>query len=108
MAGTRERITETMSGADALLWTIGRDPVLRPTVIAVLALDRAPGWADVRARIAVLTEIVPRFGSHAASRPLGRGTPSSWRTATSTSTSTSGASYCRLKRRSGTCSTSPR
>jgi WS/DGAT/MGAT family acyltransferase len=75
MAGAGERIAETMSGADALLWTIGRDPVLRPTVIAVLALDRAPGWAEVRARMAMLTEIVPRLRSHAVSRPPGRGRP---------------------------------
>ena len=31
-----ERVVDTMSGADALLWTIGRNPVLRPTVIAVI------------------------------------------------------------------------
>jgi diacylglycerol O-acyltransferase / wax synthase len=75
MARSRERITETMSGSDALLWTIGGDPVLRPTVIAVLALDRAPCWSDVRNRIEALTEIAPRFRSQGVSRAPGRGRP---------------------------------
>ena len=75
MAGPQERITDTMSGADALLWTIGRDPVLRPTVVAVMALDRAPSWSDVQTRIASLTKTVPRFRSHAVSRAPGRGRP---------------------------------
>ena len=44
MTGTRERVTDTMSDADTLLWTMSRDPVLRPTIVAVMALDRAPRW----------------------------------------------------------------
>lgn len=69
------RITDTMSGADALLWTIGADPVLRPTIIAVLALDCAPSWPDVQARIRRLTQTVPRFRSRAVLRAPGRGRP---------------------------------
>jgi WS/DGAT/MGAT family acyltransferase len=68
-------IADTMSGSDALLWTVGRDPVLRPTIVAVMALDRAPGWADVRTRVAALVDTVPRLRSRAKSRPLGRGRP---------------------------------
>ena len=71
----RERVVDTMSGADALLWTIGRNPVLRPTVIAVMVLDKSPDWATVQARVATLTEIVPRLRSHAVVRPWGRGRP---------------------------------
>lgn len=70
-----ERVMDTMSGADALLWTIGRDPVLRPTVIAVMVLDKSPDWATMQARVAALTEIVPRLRSHAVVRPWGRGRP---------------------------------
>ncbi len=69
------RVADTMSGSDALLWAVGRDPVLRPTVVAVMALDRAPCWTDVRDRVASLVDIVPRFRSQAKSRPLGRGRP---------------------------------
>jgi WS/DGAT/MGAT family acyltransferase len=75
MAGSRERVSDTMSGADALLWTIGRDPVLRPTVVAVLALDRTPGWSDVQARVRLLTQAVPRLRSCAVLRAPGRGRP---------------------------------
>ncbi len=75
MIDERVRVVDTMSGSDALLWTVGRDPVLRPTVVAVMALDRAPGWADVRDRVTALVAIVPRLRSRAKSRPLGRGRP---------------------------------
>ena len=71
----RARVADTMSGSDALLWTIGRDPVLRPTIVAVMALDAAPDWPHVRARVEALVDIVPRLRSRAKSRPLGRGRP---------------------------------
>jgi WS/DGAT/MGAT family acyltransferase len=70
-----ERVVDTMSGADALLWTIGRNPVLRPTVIAVMVLDKSPDWATLQSRVTALTEIVPRLRSHAVVRPWGRGRP---------------------------------
>ncbi len=75
MSDERERVIDTMSGSDALLWTVGRDPVLRPTVVAVMALDRAPCWADVQARVATLVEVVPRLRSRAMTRTMGRGRP---------------------------------
>ena len=75
MTKTRERVIDTMSGSDALLWTMGRDPILRPTIVAVMALDRAPRWADVRGRIAKLTDLVPRLRSRVIARPVGRGRP---------------------------------
>ncbi len=65
---------DTMSGSDALLWTISADPVMRPTIVALLVLDSTPDWAEVRARIASLTESVPRLRSRAVNRP-GRGRP---------------------------------
>jgi diacylglycerol O-acyltransferase len=67
--------TDMMSGADALLWTIGRDPVLRPTVVAILTLDRAPDFAKVRARTERLTEIVPRLRSRVTAAPWWRVRP---------------------------------
>ena len=69
------RIADTMSGSDALLWTVGRDPVLRPTVVAVMALDMAPRWKAVRDRVTALVDTVPRLRSRARSRPLGHGRP---------------------------------
>ncbi len=72
MIDERVRAVDTMSGSDALLWTVGRDPVVGPTVVAVMAPDRVPGLADVRDRAAALVDIVPKLRSRAKSRPLGR------------------------------------
>jgi WS/DGAT/MGAT family acyltransferase len=66
---------DTMSGSDALLWTIGADPVMRPTIVAVVVLDQMPDWGVVRARIAGLTEAVPRLRARAVTRAPGRGRP---------------------------------
>ena len=64
-----------MSGSDALLWTIGADPVMRPTIVAVVVLDQTPDWGVVRERIAGLTEAVPRLRARAVTRAPGRGRP---------------------------------
>jgi len=52
-----------LSSTDNLLWTIGRDPILRTPVVAVLLLDRSPRWDQVRGRFQELTEAVPRLRS---------------------------------------------
>ena len=59
---------DTMSGSDALLWTIGADPILRPTVVALLLLESTPDWPAVRDRIRGLTEAVPRLRARAVDR----------------------------------------
>jgi WS/DGAT/MGAT family acyltransferase len=65
-----------MNVTDSLLWTVGRDPVLRTTIVAVLLLDRAPQWAEVHERMRSLTLTMPRFRSRANSAaPLGWGRP---------------------------------
>ena len=69
------RAVDTMSGSDALLWTISADPVMRPTIVALMVLDGKPDWAEVRARVADLTEAVPRLRSRAVTRAPGRGRP---------------------------------
>jgi diacylglycerol O-acyltransferase / wax synthase len=69
------RGVDTMSGSDALLWTISADPVMRPTIVALMVLDRTPDWAEVRSRIAHLTETVPRLRSRAVNRAPGLGRP---------------------------------
>ena len=61
MDSTPKRDHGAMSSTDTLLWTIGRDPVLRTTIIAVLVLDQAPRWEDVQERVHALTHILPRF-----------------------------------------------
>ncbi len=64
-----------MSGSDALLWTISSDPVMRPTIVALLVLDGTPDWVEARTRIGALTRSVPRLRSRAVSRAPGRGRP---------------------------------
>jgi WS/DGAT/MGAT family acyltransferase len=66
------RITDTMSGSDALLWTISTDPVMRPTIVAVMILAGTPAWGEVRTRVKALTEALPRLRSRAMSRGPGR------------------------------------
>jgi WS/DGAT/MGAT family acyltransferase len=61
-----------MSGSDALLWTISTDPVMRPTIVAVMILAGAPAWDEVRKRVGALSEAVPRLRSRAMSRGPGR------------------------------------
>ena len=74
-ADKRSRAVDTMSGSDALLWTIGSDPVMRPTIVALVVLDGKPDWAEVRTRVAGLTEAVPRLRSRAVTRAPGKGRP---------------------------------
>ena len=66
---------DTMSGSDALLWTISSDPVMRPTIVALMLLDGTPDWSEVRARVGGLTETVSRLRSRAITRAPGRGRP---------------------------------
>jgi WS/DGAT/MGAT family acyltransferase len=60
-----------MSDADSLLWTVGRDPVLRMTVVAVALLDRAPRWKRLRVRVDDLTRMLPRLRSRAIPSTFG-------------------------------------
>lgn len=61
-----------MSGSDSLLWTISTDPVMRPTIVAVMILAGTPEWGEVRNRVDALSEAVPRLRSRAVSRGPGR------------------------------------
>ena len=53
--------TDVMSDADALMWTIERDPLLRSTITAVALLDRRPDWAAVQRRMAQAAAVIPRL-----------------------------------------------
>ena len=64
-----------MRGAEALLWTIGRDPVLRSTVVAVLVLDRAPDDKELADAFVDLTAVVPRLTMRVVPPRSGVGRP---------------------------------
>ncbi len=76
MSGSRavvapNEVLGTMNDADSLLWRIGTDPVLRPSIVAVVVLDRAPHWDVLQARMQELVELQPRLQSRVESLPLG-------------------------------------
>jgi WS/DGAT/MGAT family acyltransferase len=58
---TTPAFTNTMSAADALMWTIERDPLLRSTITAVALLDRRPDWRAVQQRMAEAAAAIPRL-----------------------------------------------
>jgi WS/DGAT/MGAT family acyltransferase len=64
-----------MNDADAVLWTIGHDPVLRTTIGALGILDRPPDQDRLLARLARLGKEVPRLRQRAVSPPLRLGPP---------------------------------
>jgi len=63
--------TSRMNDSDALLWKMGRDPVLRSPVVAVIMLDASPRWEELQARVGRLTETMPRFRSKPSTGALG-------------------------------------
>jgi len=65
-------LSRAMGDADALLWTIGRDPVLRTTICAVVELERPPEWETVRKRFSALVEGLSKFRSVVRHAGVGR------------------------------------
>ncbi len=64
-----------MSDADALMWNIEKDPILRSTIVAVGILDRAPDWDRLRERFLRASIAIPRFRQRVISPPLRIGPP---------------------------------
>lgn len=61
---------DRMSDADALMWTIEKDPALRSTITAVYLLDRAVNRDVLTQRFERLTRIVPRLRQRVRSNPM--------------------------------------
>jgi diacylglycerol O-acyltransferase / wax synthase len=70
-----ERFEAHMSDADALMWTIEKDPQLRSTIVAVMMLDRVPDWPTLRDRIEQATLTIPRMRQRVVSPMLRMGPP---------------------------------
>jgi WS/DGAT/MGAT family acyltransferase len=64
-----------MTDSDAFSWYMERDPQLRSTVVAVVALDRAPDWELLRARVRRAAQRLPAFRSRIVHPPLRLATP---------------------------------
>jgi diacylglycerol O-acyltransferase / wax synthase len=55
------RFEHRMSDADALMWSIEKDPLLRSTITAVAVMDQAPDRARLRDKLDRATRLVPRL-----------------------------------------------
>jgi diacylglycerol O-acyltransferase len=64
-----------MSDADALMWAIEQDPLLRSTIVVALFLDRAPDWDAVRAKLERGARLIPRMRQRVVEPAFGIGTP---------------------------------
>jgi WS/DGAT/MGAT family acyltransferase len=66
---------ERMSQADALMWNLESDPVLRSTITSVWVLDRAPDADRLRSQLDRATRVIPRLRQRVVSDPLGLAPP---------------------------------
>ncbi len=66
-----------MSDADALMWTVEKDPTLRSTVVTVLTLDRSPDWDALVERVDRGSRLIPRLRQRVVT-PLLRVGPPYW------------------------------
>jgi WS/DGAT/MGAT family acyltransferase len=69
------RLREAMHPADAVLWSIEHDPVLRSTITAIGLFDKAPDWERLVARLEQAVVNVPRLGQRVVTTPFGLGPP---------------------------------
>jgi len=63
------RYENRMGDADALAWSIEKDPMLRSTITCVLILDRVPDRTRVRDRLERGSRLVPRLRQRVVSSP---------------------------------------
>jgi WS/DGAT/MGAT family acyltransferase len=64
------RFEQRMSDADALMWTIEKDPLLRSTITAVAILDQSPDDERLRASIERSLRLVPRLRQRVVGNPM--------------------------------------
>jgi diacylglycerol O-acyltransferase / wax synthase len=64
-----------MSDADALLWNVERDPLLRSTIVTVALLERSPDWDRLRAKLDRGSRLIPRLRQRVLVPPLRLGPP---------------------------------
>ncbi len=70
-----ERFAHHMSDADALMWNIEKDPILRSTIVALGVLDREPDFERLRRRLTRASITIPRLRQRVQSPPLRIGPP---------------------------------
>ena len=70
-----EGFDDFMSDADALMWAIESDPLLRSTIVTALVLDRAPSWESVIDKLERGVRLIPRMRQRVVEPAFGFGTP---------------------------------
>lgn len=66
---------EQMNAADAVMWDIEKDPVLRSTITALAVLDRSPDWDRLVERVDRASRLIPRLRQRVVVPPLRIGPP---------------------------------
>ncbi len=64
------RFENRMSDADALMWTIEKDPLLRSTITSVAVLDQSPDRDRLVESVDRATRLVPRLRQRVVSNPM--------------------------------------
>ncbi len=79
MTPPRERkpmeFDDYMGAADALMWHIEADPILRSTILSVWLLDRAPSLERFDAKAERATQLIPRLRQRVVNDPIGLSPP---------------------------------
>ena len=70
-----EGFDDFMSDADALMWSIEHDPLLRSTIVTAMFLDSTPSWDAVRERLERGVRLIPRMRQKVIEPAFGLGTP---------------------------------
>lgn len=70
-----DRFPAHMEPADAVMWDIELDPVLRSTITAVAVLDRSPDWDRLRTRLERASRMIPRLRQRVIVPPMRLGPP---------------------------------
>ena len=70
-----DEFDHVMGDADALMWTIERDPQLRSTIVTLLVLDKTPSWKRVLERLERGSRLIPRMRQRVVEPALPVGPP---------------------------------
>jgi len=70
-----EHFDAYMSDADALMWNVEKDPLLRSTIVSVVQLDRSPSWERLVDRIERGAYLIPRLRQRVVTPFLRLGPP---------------------------------
>src|SRR3954454_18598288 len=77
MAERPLRFERRMSDAEALMWTIEKDPALRSSFLQLTLLDSPPDFARFRRRMERAVKAIPRLGQRVVPPPF-RFAPPEW------------------------------